>query len=282
MELCSIEDAFPKIEGHEHSERKALPTAPTGSLDSKPSKEERRAAKKKAKRSKEAPIDQFVGEENTHVSDHDRPAIKRLGDVPAFVPYSEAFPDISGSFEGFSIPKISGGACVTNTEGLPAYFLRGADDEEGFANYSGLHGDNPEYQLVPTAIPSFDAKGVEKAGSGESLPAPNSKVDWKPLTGAKATTAFLDAMPLKIDSTNISPAKTSGVPLLTSTLKREPSTQNDHHRDMLLKQIQILTKRLDDLERRAPQKNSQKDILMFVGTGLFLLVSFDIALRVAK
>jgi hypothetical protein len=283
MELCSIEDAFPKIAGHEHSERKGLPTAPTGTPESKPSKEERRAAKKKAKRCKGPALDYLEAEEG-NVPDPDRPAVKRLGDVPAFVSYADAFPDISGSFEGFSIPKITSGACVTNTEGLPAYFVRGADDEEGFANYSGRQGDNPEYQLVPAAIPSFDSKGVEKAGSGnndESLPAPNSRIDWKPMTSAKAKTSFVDALPLKIDSTNTTPAKTSGVPPVASTMKREPMKDNDN-RDMLLRQIQELTKRLDDLERKQPQKNSQKDILMFVGTGMFLLISFDIALRVAR
>ena len=281
MELCSIEDAFPKIDGHDHSERKGLPVAPTGSLDSKPSKEERRAAKKKAKRCKGPALDYLEAEEGK-VPDPDRPAVKRLGDVPAFVSYADAFPDISGSFEGFSIPKITSGACATNTEGLPAYFLRGGDDEEGFANYSGLQGDNREYQLIPTAIPSFDSKGVGKAGSDESLPAPNTEVAWKPITGAKTTTAYLPPVPLKVESTTTTPMKTSGVPPNSSSMKREPPNAANDQRDMLLKQIRELTKRLDDLERKEPPRNSQKELLMFVGTGLFLLVSFDIALRAAK
>jgi hypothetical protein len=279
MELCSIEDAFPKISGSDHSERKGLPTAPTGCLDSKPSKEERRAARKKAKQCKGPALDALEAAEG-QVPDPDRPAVKRLGEVPAFVSYADAFPDISGSFEGFSIPKITGSACATNTEGLPAYFLGGADDDEGFTNYSGVKGDNPGYQLVPTAIPN-----VEKAGSGiadESLPVPNMDMNWKPITAAKATTAYIDeAGPFKPIATNVTDVKTSGTPPVPSTVKRETAVVYDQ-RDMLLKQVQELTKRLEELEKKEPPRNSQKEILMFVGTGLFLLVSFDIALRSSR
>jgi hypothetical protein len=283
MELCSIEDAFPKISGSDNSERKGLPTAPTGCLDSKPSKEERRAAKKRAKQCKGPALDALEAQEG-HVPDPDRPAVKRLGDVPAFVSYADAFPDISGSFEGFSIPKISGSACATNTEGLPAYFLGGADDDEGFTNYSGMHGDNPGYQHVPSAIPAFDAKGVEKAGSAvdKTLPAPNMNLNWKPVISSKVTTAYIDdAGQFNADANNLTNAKTSGTVPTPSTIKREPAEVNDP-RDMLLKQIQDLKKRLEDLEKKEPPQDSQGHILMFVGTGLFLLISFDIALKASR
>jgi hypothetical protein len=277
MELCSIEDAFPKIAGQSNSEEAGLPMSPSGCLDSKPSKEERRAAKKKAKRCKGPALDYLEAQEGK-VPDPDRPAVQRFGDVPAFVSYAEAFPDISGSFEGFSIPKLTSATCATNTEGLPKYFLRGDDDEEGFANYSGMQGDNPGYQLVPTAIPSFDGTGVEKAGS---LPAPNTDISWKPINASKATTSYYDVAPLSVDSTNATVAKTSGTVPTPSTVKREPAVLNDQ-RDMLLKQITQLTQRLDDLEKKQPARDTQKELLMFVGTGIFLLVSFDLALRAVR
>jgi len=277
MELCSIEDAFPKIGGHENSEQ-GLPMSPSGCLDTKPSKEERRAAKKKAKRCK-GPALEYLEAQEGKVPDPDRPAVKRLGDVPAFVSYAEAFPDISGSFEGFSIPKLISPNSATTTEGLPKYFLRGDDDEEGFANYSGMQGDNPGYQLVPTAIPAFDGSGVEKAGS---LPAPNMDLNWKPINASKATTSYYDAAPLAVESSNIAnTVKTSGTVPTPSTVKRETVVVNDQ-RDMLLKQISELTKRLDDLEHKQPARDTQKELLMFVGTGIFLLVSFDLALRAAR
>jgi hypothetical protein len=162
--------------------------------------------------------------------------------------------------------------------------LGGADDDEGFTNYSRANGDNPGYQLIPTTIPSFDGKGVEKAGSGsdETLPAPNMNMKWKPITSSKVTTSYVDtAEPFNTDANNFTNSKTSGTVPMPSTIKREPSEVNDP-RDILLKQIHDLTKRLEDLEKKEPPRESQKEILMFVGTGLFLLVSFDIALRVSR
>lgn len=272
MELCSIEDAFPKVSGFDNSDNKGL------EVESKPSKEERRAARKKAKKCKGPALD-YVNEQDG-VVDPDRPAVKRMGDVPAFVSYNDAFPDLSGiDFEGFSnfgIPKISTNACTTNTEGLPKYFLRTDDDEEGFANYSGLQGDNPGY-MINSNIPGFNGTGVEKAGS---LPAPETSNEWKPTTSAKAKTAFLSVAPT-IESTNATTAKTTGNPPAPSTVTREPAAANDQ-RDMLMKQINELTKRLEQLEKGKPVQNTQQELLMFVGTGIFLLVSFDIALRASR
>lgn len=262
MELCSIEDAFPKVSGEDTSDRKGLEI---------PSKEERRAARKKAKKCKGPALEYLEG------PDPDRPAFKRMGEVPAFVPYDDAFPDLSGiKFEGFSnfgIPKLTSNSCTTNTEGLPAYFLR-TDDEEGFSNYSALPGDNPGYMLSNT-IPGFDGNGVEKAGS---LPAPEMSNEWKPTTAAKAKTAFLNAPSL--DSSNATTAKTVSPPP-PSTVTREPAVANDQ-RDMLMMQITELTKRLEQLEKAQPVQNTQQELLMFVGTGIFLLVSFDIALKASR
>ena len=269
MELCSIEDAFPKITGTttEQNDR---------SSDSHPSKEERRAARKKAKKCKGPALD-YLNSQDGNAQDPDRPAVKRMGDVPAFVAYEEAFPDISGVMEGFSIPKLTSTNCVTNTEGLPAYFLRGDDEEEGFANYSGIEGENPGYQLNQASIPSFDAKGVEKASG---LPAPATNIGWKPTTASKVKTAYYENNPTIISS-NDTNATTSGKVATPSTIKREPSTVNDE-RDMFIKQIQELKKRIDMLEHKEPPKNNQKELLMFVGAGIILLLSFDIVLKASR
>ena len=278
MELCSIEDAFPKISQTDTSERKGLMSEQN---ISKASREERRAAKKKARRCKGPALEYIEATDSlTVVPDPDRPAVKRLGEIPAFVSYAEAFPDISGNYEGFSIPKLTSTSCLPNTENLPAYFGKGEDDEEGFANYSGIDGDNPSYQLVPTAIPGFDSKGVEKAGS--ALPAIPVALDWKPTTAAKVKTAYFDgAVAAGIDNTpDVKEPVVKEVPV-TSVLNRESSINNDM-RAPLLRQIDELTKRLHELEQKQPMRNTQNELLMFIGTGIFLLVSFDIALRVTR
>ena len=276
MELCSIEDAFPKITGIDNSDRKGLKVS--DSTIAKPSKEERRAARKKAKHCKGPALD-YVNEQDGIAPDPDRPAVKRMGDVPAFVSYEEAFPDISGSIEGFSIPKLTSSSCVTNTEGLPAYFLRGEDDEEGFSNYSGIQGDNPNYQLSPASIPAFDAKGLDKAGG---LAAPMMDMDWKPTTASKVKTAYFDTKNnMTVTSSNTTDAKTLSTPPIPSTIKRETTVVNDQ-RDMLIKQIHELQKRIEQLEHKEPPRDNQKELLMFIGTGLFLLVSFEVALRASR
>jgi len=273
MELCSIEDAFPKITGDTNQQNELNPHR---AIDSHPSKEERRAARKKAKKCK-GPALEYLNAQEGIAPDPDRPAVKRMGDVPAFVSYEDAFPDISGSIEGFSVPKLASTNCLPNTEGLPAYFLRGDDDEEGFANFSGIEGENPAYQLSPASIPSFDSKGVDKAAG---LPAPVTNMDWKPTTASKVKTAYVDKIPPVISS-NATDSKTSGQVPLASTVKREASVVNDQ-RDMLVKQIEELQKRIDQLEHKEQPRNNQKELLMFVGTGIFLLISFDIALRSSR
>jgi hypothetical protein len=269
MDLCSIEDAFPILSGH--SERKGL-------KESKPSKEERRAARKKAKECK-GPALTYLESQDPDVPDADRMAFKKMGEVAAFVSYNDAFPDISGGFEGFQIPKLTSTGCITNKEALPAYFGRGEDDEEGFMDYSGIEGDNPGYQLVPEAIPGFDAKGIEKAGSSP-IPAPSASLNWKPTTPAKTTTSFAKNLPT-VESSNTVKDVSRPPPQDRSTVSRESPVNNDM-RDLLSKQIKELTKRLDDLEKKRPQRDTQKELLMFVGTGIFLLVSFDLVLRAAK
>jgi len=273
MELCSIEDAFPKISQTDTSERKGLMSEQN---ISKASREERRAAKKKARRCK-GPALEYVEATESLTPDPDRPAVKRLGEIPAFVSYADAFPDISGNYEGFSIPKLTSASCLTNTENLPAYFGKGEDDEEGFANYSGIDGDNPSYQLVPTAIPGFDSKGVEKAGS--ALPAIPVALDWKPTTASKVKTAYFDGTAAaEIDNT-VEVKEPVVKPV--EPVNRESSINNDM-RAPLLRQIDELTQRLRELEQKQPTRNTQNELLMFIGTGIFLLVSFDIALRVTR
>ena len=93
MELCSIEDAFPDFQSHKQNSKKSSNILSGSAL----SKEERRAMRKKAKKAKEVePAEQAE-------VDPDRPSLKRMGELPAFVNYSEAFQDLSGAAV---IPKV--------------------------------------------------------------------------------------------------------------------------------------------------------------------------------
>jgi len=271
MELCSLEDAFPEI----------------GKKEGTPSREERKAAKKKAKRCKGPALDYLESLDATG-PDPDRQAVKRLGEIPAFVPLSEAFPDLSGSaVEGFKLPKLPGNNCLFSDQGLPKYFGAGLDDDpdtttEGFQNLA---------DITPQTLPAgFDKNALEKAGSGgdpSSLPAPNLVDAWKPITKAKVTTAFFNELPTALrqkPSVHQKPIKAKidtadeeevvSTPVITATPAADAKA-----RDAMLTRIQELTRRLDELERRSAPRTSQKELLMFVGAGLFLLISFDIVAR---
>jgi len=298
MELCSIEDAFPILT--EGSRRQP----PPGCTDSKSSKEERRAARKLAKKCKTRSYDYLNIQDDVAQAtalaaqpDPDRPAIKRLGEVPAFVAYADAFPDVSGFNEGFKIPPTT--ILPKMNSGLPAYF--GAD-EEGFTDmFPTTPLDLPGHDKNPQTIEGgFDQRGVSKAGSASSgLPDPNLNDAWKPLTKAKATTSFHPAI------YNASNVKASGVaPVVLSSKqksvlppdypeqyvqeegwdKKEKRIIDSKHasqdttRDGLLLKIKDLTARLRDLEEKQVH-NTQAEILLFVGTGVFLLISFELILR---
>ena len=282
MELCSLEDAFPKIETHNHIQKKEFPEG-----KSSPSREERRAARKKAKRCKGPALDYLEAQDGADV-DPDRQAVKRLGDVPAFVAYEDAFPDISGVYEGFKPPTMPTANCLMTDQGLPSYFGKGVDDEEGFANYSGAAGDNPGYRLIPNTVAGFDEKVAASTANGpaaSSLPAPSLVNAWKPLTAAKTTTAFTKTNTIERVEPDLpelpAPPPVQKEAPVPSHLGRE-SGSDDKIRDMLMMRIQDLSKRLEDLEKKEEPRNTQKELLMFVGGGLFLLITFDLALRAGR
>jgi hypothetical protein len=283
MELCSLEDAFPDI-GKQG-----------------PSKEERRAARKRAKRCKGPATDYLAAADGNapEVTDPDRPAIKRLGDVPPLMALNDAFPDLSGvardaipfhtrpstnGGEEFRMPTLPGANTTFTDPGLPGYFGKDVDDEEGFADYSADPTDTTGYRM--------SEKGVGKAGSGPVLPTPSLSDAWKPLTPAGATTAYFGKLPapggrvverVEPDLPEVGPkvvvnpseaTRKGGAPV------KDPE-MSDVTRDQLMRRIQDLQKRLEELETKAA-RNSQKEILVFVGAGLFLLVSFDLAIRTAR
>ena len=307
MELCSLDDAFPDI-GKQG-----------------PSKEERRAARKKAKRCK-GPAEAYltaderpagVVPEGIPATDPDRPAVKRLGEVSALMSYSDAFPDLSGVVrdaapfhtrpstnggEEFRMPTLPGANTTFTDAGLPGYFGKGEDDEEGFADYSANPADVTGYRMsgassgAPSGASSGaadESKGVGKAGSGSTaaspmLPTPSLSDAWKPLTPAGATTAYYGRLPPPGGRVveRVEPALPEGpkvavnpseAPRRGGASVKEPE-MSDVTRDQLMRRIQDLQKRLEELETKAT-RNSQKEILVFVGAGLFLLVSFDLAIR---
>lgn len=283
MELCSIADAFPDIQ----KDKKSSSAPKPGCSDSKPSKEERRAARRLAKKCKDGPAEKYYeGVDGTLPSvDPDRPAVQRMGEIPAFVAYEDAFQDLSGGkFEAFRMPVLPSSNCLTSDAGLPKYFGKGLEDsEEGFAN---MFTDSAAPAVVPETFEyEFGGKGADKAGAVKALPAPSTSNTWKPLTPAKVKTAFTnqDADPAEQEDLSKKPAvqvKAAVKPDFHT--KIIPGDDDpDSMRTLMANQIKDLTRRFDDLEAKR-DRNSKNEILLFVGTGVFILVCMDVVMRMSK
>lgn len=265
MELCSIEDAFPNIDtGSVH---KTLTGSGSGfpyvgGTDSKASREERRAARRKAKKQK-GPVlaysDSVVSDLPTMADpDPDRPAVKRMEPV-------QAVQDQKESFVSPVLPKAS---CLFSDAGTPAYFGKDFEDDEGFSNFSAVGSDNPNFLLQP------DLKGADKATG--VLPEPNLNETWKPMSAAASYTAFLPSGKTETPGWSVSAEQKVRQQTIPDDIPASASKADQN--GMLMSRINELVGRLETLEKKKSQ-DSQTEILMFVGTGVFLLVSFEMLTR---
>ncbi len=330
MEACPYEDAFPNFDtGTVH--RGGRPTGSgfpyVGGTDAKATREERRAARKKAKRCKGPALDysnlnmdvapaemgrgsQFESVDNSpgqgegRIYDPDRPAVQRMSPMESMI-------DQRG---GYTIPVLPKASCLYSDAGTPSYFGASEDDpsEEGYSNFKKVHGET-DYMLgdgdgggagEPAAFQSFKLRGANKA-SGATLPEPNLVDSWKPLAPAASYTAYLQDLPSSgaavpgwaSGSRHMAPSAGPMEPPMEKpsrvrAQKQEgpvfpPSVPNvvaaggnpKEDRDALLARIEALSGRLEELER-SKRQDSQHEILMFVGTGLFMLFAFDVISRV--
>ena len=313
MDLCTLEDAFPNIETgtkSKHNRDSGFPFV--GGTDSKPSREERRAARKLAKRAKgpqQLYSDSLSGtlpDETTMevggsnyasynevpdpprtewkiAPDPDRPAVVRMPGVDEMSKEgfrAQGYPD--------TIPTLPKASCLFSNTGTPAYFGRGVDDEDTFMNYTSSVQDDAQYRLYPDFTKSDQLKGISKAAS-QTLPEPPSNDTWKPMTPAASYTAFVKEIPkgedplTKVDKDwplhsiqNETVGGSQPVGLL-ETATADAAAGNGEADGVNIK-MQHLIGRLEELEKQRRQ-DSQSEILMFVGTGLFLLVSFELMRR---
>jgi hypothetical protein len=273
MDLCSLEDAFPNIDSDSpHPPKSELPYV--GGKDSFSSKEERRAAKKLAKKAR-------MMLEQHRSTDPDRPAVERMEPVET----------VSEQKEGFVLPILPKASCIFTDTGTPPYFTHGGEADKGsgyfgasgedeieehFSTYSASPREDINYRLQPDFTKSDQLKGAAKAAS-QPLPEPPLTDSWKPLTPGASYTSYFNELP--------KPKKVAPLPEPDWALKAQgssakgPVASNDgiqlNNQDALMKRIDQLMGRLEQLEKKN-KDDSQTEILMFVGTGLFLLMSFEL------
>lgn len=252
-ELCSLENAFPNI-------GKIGPPS-VGGTDTVPTREERKAARKKAKRCKGPALTAMEAEPDT---DPDR-LVARMPDVE-----KESFQN--------ALPKIP--KPTESTGEFPSYFGKGVDDEEGFSSFSAATGDDPNYRLEPDFTQTFDTRGIQKA-MGSLLPDPNLSDRWKQLTETTYTAFGKPRHPTAIGAR---PGWAS-IPQLEQPASTAPALkpQDDSwiskdDKNEILERMNTLVGRLDIMEKRRLQ-NTQTELLLFVGTGMLLLFTFELVSR---
>ena len=166
---------------------------------------------------------------------------------------SEAFQDISAN-----LPKVSKDALKP----LPSYFTGGYDDEEAFSDFT-----------------QKEEKGFDKA-SGKDLTLPNIEDSWKPMTPSNNNTAYFNSLP--------TPGGTYPVWNRVSTEdteqeeRQQQQQQQQQQQDTtcdtkdLQSKIDDLKMRLDMLEKQNTKESNQMEILAFVGTGMFVILSLSL------
>ena len=299
MELCSLEDAFPDIKNNSDKPDKSERSK---NDISGPSREERRAQRKKAKKCKGPPL-AFLNAQDD-VPDPDRPALKRLGEIPAFTAIEDAYRDLSeNSFEGFKMPRLPASNATFTDAGLPDYFQGDDDDDhiKGFAQKEGFANALESSDLKTNTSETFDYAPV-LANNQKTIPDPELNVNWKPTTSAKSNTAYYKPgssghkLESYTDSSKVQPAEervsTNGMSLKAEHALAEQKRKSeflpprahadpDSMRELMATQMKELERRMGDFES-LNKRDTKNEILMFVGTGLFLLVSLDLIVRIGR
>ncbi len=298
MEYCSIDDAFPDLTGD----------TPVGCRGGTSTSQQRRAERKKARRCK-GPAGAYIEGNRGTVSppsdnDPDRPALVKPATPDAFQrglqlnpatgisvqapvtadpgtmePFEDREQDLeeedpAGTAARNQLPQLRRNATTgmsepVAVEAAPAWFLgkAGCVDDEGFAPYTGAENDVKEFMLEPSFGAAFSGTGLERA-TGGALPPPSIRDSWKPMTASGVPTSFFSG---------------SGSGATTGPV-RGGNTQ-----DEVMKRLDKIWARLDDLEAGRGGRGvsvvdaatSQKEVLMFTMSGIFVMFLLDLVVRKA-
>ena len=203
-------------------------------------------------------------------TDPDRPAVQRMEplqalgqsyndqEVDQYLDESSKFQNRSTVNNSLPAPRTLSG----NSSPAPSFF--GAEPftnpaEDMKAPYTA-HDSPNGYMLESDFTKSFDQTGFGKS-SGTSLPIPELRHRWKPLSVDHVESAFLSA---------------GG-----ESQSRSGQFTGMDTGDMaaMRSKLDTLMARLDDLEYRASGANPQMEMLSFIMTGLFLMFVLDLTVR---
>jgi len=254
MNYCSLDDAFPTTEG--------VPSP--GCIGEQAAKQARKEERRKMKRCKT----QGQGQ------DPDRQQYGRLPEVPAMntaTGLTEHAPDTAPQGEMdiqrvepfkpmFPLPSTKAGASTSEDFSQPAMPLSKKSSYFGADPFADYIPNQKDYQLQPDFLASFEQTGLERAtGKASALPGVSSDMYWKPTTPTGAQTAFIESLP---------PQK----------YYRSDISRNDAAMQEVMKRIDTLFARLDDLNTTTPEQMTS-ELLMFISSGIFVLFMMDLLVK---
>jgi hypothetical protein len=136
----------------------------------------------------------------------------------------------------------------------PSSFMKSMKSPEEFADYNP--SDNGSGEGAADFLSAFRERGVQKASAAPALAIADV---WKPMTPSGADTAFFNYLP------ELKP-KSEGGPMNDEAIQRR---------------LASIYSRLDMLET-SKRDNANKEVMLFVISGVFFLFSLDLITRISK
>jgi hypothetical protein len=274
MSGCSLTDAFPDITDKSgkiarKEERKKAKTCGGPALSflkaayaegNEGNESEDPDPDRMAKRPDQAPLAMSKQKENFLSPSDFKPLQEKPGACPddSSKLIGQHVKDVIGEKSRNSLPRATQGQAQQGStsygDSVPSYFGKSGDDVSGYADFNPALNDNPGYQIAGAGFGSFDKKGLEKATGEKIMPTPALNNVWKPLTPGGAQTSFFDAHYGHASKTD-------------DSFSRE-------EKEALLKKLDVLFARLDDLENKK-NEYAHTEVSLFILSGLFLLFGME-------
>jgi hypothetical protein len=229
----------------------------------------RKKEEKKKHRKQKASLEFLDPNFNPSAVDSDRPAGK-LSELLSLKDLKEAFTEVPTTV---ILPKTDVGPLTK----LPNYFTGYDDNNEGFTSTFTKDDVNTKNKSKQ--------QEQQQPLEQQQLPLPSLDDVWKPLTPSQTSnTSYFNSLPTPggtfpvwNDNTMILP---SNKEMISTSKSSSISTSTSTSTDMQVK-IDTLIQRLDALEKeyKGNGANSKKEVLMFIGTGLALILSLHLLRR---
>jgi len=299
MDGCSLTDAFPGDPS-------------VGCTDTKSTENQRKQERKKAKKCR-GPQSWYVSSDfplGSYGSDPDRPAVKRMAEVPSLnsqtglnehSPVDEEYtyePFVSDSGCLPDLRKSVKSSSALQSGSSPSFFgVNPSDDsmlsnlKEGFANanpspYVNIIGNDKSYKLEPDFTDIGKAKGYSVAAGKASLvgiESVNDQTAYLTPTSMSPSTALptpnIDMFWRK--NTGVTGGSSSYFAKLDGTsadVQQQLQPQADTHN--ISQKLDKIFARLDDMDT-ASAESAQTEVLLFIMTGLGIIFLMDLACRTA-